>query len=62
MRVTKIGLDIAKQIFQVHGADTEGRAVLRRRFRRNQVAGFLRTCRPVSSGWKPVAVRTIGHA
>ena len=41
MKVTTIGLDIAKQIFQVHGADAEGRAVLRRRLRRNQVAAFF---------------------
>jgi hypothetical protein len=29
-----IGLDIAKNVFQVHGADAEGRCVLRRRLRR----------------------------
>ncbi len=40
-KVTTIGLDIAKQIFQVHGADAEGRAVLRRPLRRNQVAAFF---------------------
>ncbi len=41
MKATTIGLDIAKQIFQVHGADAEGRAVLRQRLRRNQVAAFF---------------------
>jgi transposase len=29
-KATTIGLDIAKQVFQVHGADKAGRRVLRR--------------------------------
>jgi transposase len=29
--IATIGLDIAKQVFQVHGVDKAGRAVLRRR-------------------------------
>lgn len=38
MTITTVGLDIAKQSFQVHAADSEGRAILRKRLRRNQVA------------------------
>jgi transposase len=30
MKVVTIGLDLAKHIFQVHGADAEGRALLRK--------------------------------
>ena len=41
MKIATVGLDIAKQVFQVHAADAEGRAVLRRRLRRNQVATFF---------------------
>jgi transposase len=40
MTVTTIGLDIAKQVFQVHGVDKQGKVVLRRRLRREQVAPF----------------------
>ena len=36
-----VGLDIAKNVFQVHGADTEGRCVLRRRLRRAEVVMFF---------------------
>src|SRR3954454_3432869 len=36
-----IGLDIAKNVFQVHGADAEGRCVLRRRLRRAEVTTFF---------------------
>ena len=39
--VATIGLDIAKQVFQVHGADKMGRAVLRRKLRRNEVIQFF---------------------
>jgi transposase len=31
MNVTTIGLDISKQFFQVHGADADGRVVLRKK-------------------------------
>ena len=36
-KVTTIGLDIAKSIFQLHGVDTAGRSVLRRRLSRSRV-------------------------
>ena len=41
MRVSTIGLDIAKNVFQVHGVDERGRTVLRKRLRRGQVAEFF---------------------
>ncbi len=39
--IMTIVLDLAKMVFQVHGADGEGRAVLRRWLRRGQVLGFF---------------------
>jgi transposase len=33
-QITTIGLDLAKQIFQVHGADADGSPVFNRRLRR----------------------------
>jgi transposase len=36
-----IGFDTAKHVFQVHGADASGKAVLRKRLRRSQVAEFF---------------------
>jgi transposase len=41
MQITIIGLDIAKNVFQVHGADKAGRPVLRRRLRRREVLRFF---------------------
>ncbi len=46
MNLATIGLDVAKDIFQVHGADAEGRTVLRRRLRRSQVASFFANLPP----------------
>ena len=39
--VGMIGLDLAKHVFQVHGADALGRPVLRKRLRRGQVLEFF---------------------
>ncbi len=41
VQATTIGLDIAKQVFQVHGADRAGKAVLRRKLKRSEVARFF---------------------
>lgn len=41
MEITTIGLDIAKNVFQVHGVDGEGRAVLRRKVKRDQLLTLL---------------------
>ena len=34
MKVTRIGLDIAKQIYELHGVDRRGRVVVRKTLRR----------------------------
>ena len=42
MKVTTIGIDLAKSVFAVSGADSRGRVVIRRQLRRAQVLGFMR--------------------
>lgn len=37
MHVTTIGLDIAKNVFQVHGIDAAENVVVRKQLRRGQV-------------------------
>jgi Transposase len=37
MKVTTVGLDLAKQVFSVHGVDEHGKAVLRKRVLRGKV-------------------------
>lgn len=41
MNATTIGLDIAKNVFQVHGVDKEGKAVLRKQLKRKEVLAFF---------------------
>jgi len=41
MEITTLGIDLAKSVFQVHGVDSEGRTVLKKKLRRNVVIAFL---------------------
>jgi transposase len=41
MALKVVGLDTAKHVFQVHGADASGRAILRKRLRRSQIPDFF---------------------
>jgi len=42
MQVTTIGLDIAKNVFQVHGIDAAEKVVVRKQLRRRQVLEFFK--------------------
>lgn len=50
MKVTTVGIDLAKNVFQVHGVDQRGKAVVRKRLRRTQVAVFFAQLRPCLIG------------
>ncbi|MBO6884557.1 MULTISPECIES: IS110 family transposase [Rhodobacterales] len=50
MEITTIGLDLAKNVFQVHGVDTEGTVVLRRKLRRSDLITFFGSIPPVLIG------------
>jgi transposase len=50
MQVTTIGLDIAKNVFQVHGVDARGKAVLRKRLARAKVLRFFANLPPCLIG------------
>ena len=41
MQVTTLGIDLAKNVFQLHGCDAKGRAVLRKQLTRKQMLAFL---------------------
>jgi transposase len=67
MRV--VGLDVSKNVFQVHGVNRRGETVLRKRLRRSQVAEFFRHQTPCLIGieatqgahyWARV-LRGLGH-
>lgn len=50
MTIITIGLDLAKNVFQVHGVDERGAAVLRKQLRRDQVAVFFAKWHPCLIG------------
>src|SRR4051794_34916454 len=55
--VRTIGLDLAKSVFQVHGADSAGAVVFRKRLRRPQVLSFFAAQSPCT-----VAIEACGSA
>ncbi len=50
-----IGVDLAKNVFQVHGVDAEGGVVFRRQLRRRQVLPFFRKQGPCLVGMEACA-------
>jgi transposase len=69
MKVTAIGLDLAKSVFQVHGVDDKGHVLLRRALRRSQVALFFSNMPPCligmeacsSAHWWARKLEAMGH-
>src|SRR4029079_9292336 len=53
--ITTIGLDLAKQVFQVHGIDADGTTVLRKQLRRSQVLSFFSRLAPCLVGMEACA-------
>ena len=41
MKITTVGLDLAKHLFQVHGVNEHGKVVLKKQLKRNQVVEFF---------------------
>ena len=60
MQITTVGLDIAKNLFQMHGADAQGRVLLKRKLARGKVLEFSRPCRLAWWAWRPAARPTTG--
>jgi transposase len=55
MQVTTIGLDIAKNVFQVHGIDATEKVVVRKQLRRGQVMKFFAALSPCLVGMEACA-------
>jgi len=50
MKITTIGVDLAKNVFQVHGVDERGKVVLRKQLRRDRVFAFFANLPPCLVG------------
>src|SRR6202051_1056178 len=69
MQVATIGLDIAKNVFQVHGIDAAERVLFRKQLRRRQVLEFFKALPPCLVGMEACAtahywareLRKLGH-
>jgi len=55
VQITTVGIDLAKNVFQIHGVNAHGKAVLRRSLRRHQVAGFFAGLAPCLVGMEACA-------
>src|SRR3954471_6577970 len=61
MQISTIGLDIAKNVFQVHGIDAAEKVVVRKRLRRRQVLEFFKALPRCLIGMEAAtAVLTVG--
>ena len=55
MDITTVGLDLAKNVFQVHGINAAGDVIVRRRLRRAQVRVFFASLKPCLIGMEACA-------
>ncbi len=69
MNITTVGLDLAKNIFQVHGVDASGEVIVRRALRRRQMLPFFSKLAPCLVGMEACstshywaqAISALGH-
>jgi transposase len=69
MKITTIGIDLAKSLFQVHGVDERGKAVLRKQLKRKDVLSFFANLEPCLIGMEACGsaqywarkLTTLGH-
>jgi transposase len=55
MQISAVGLDVAKNVFQVHCVDAAGKIVLTRQLRRGQVIAFFKKYPPCLVGMEACA-------
>jgi len=59
MKLTAIGIDLAKNVIQIHGVNEQGKAVLRKQLRRAEVLTFFANLQPCLVGME--ACRSAHH-
>src|SRR6202165_5744088 len=55
MNITTVGIDLAKNVFQVHAVDAQGKPALRKQLRRGQIAQFFVNLPPCLIGMEACA-------
>ncbi|SEQ59900.1 Transposase [Azotobacter beijerinckii] len=69
MKLKRIGVDLAKQVFQLHGVDSHEQAVCRKQLKRSQMLDFFRRLEPCTVAMEACGsahywareLRTLGH-
>jgi transposase len=69
MKITTVGIDLAKNVFQVHGVNEFGKAVLKKQLKREQMAAFFANMPPTLIGMEACGsahhwarkLRSMGH-
>ncbi|MBA6390718.1 hypothetical protein H4J38_08010 [Colwellia sp. BRX10-3] len=62
MNITKVGLDITKNVFHFIGCNQAGKIVKNKMLKRRDVLAIFLNYRLALLQWKHVQVRIIGHA
>jgi transposase len=62
MKITTLGIDLAKSVFQLHGVDADGNAVLKKKLRRGAVLDLLWELPPCPIGTEACATSHFGLA
>lgn len=53
-----LGIDIAKNVFQLHGVNRNGRAILKRRVMRDQLLDVVGQVEPCTGAWQPAPAQS----
>src|SRR5216684_1311807 len=69
MKITTVGVDLAKNVFQIHAVDQRGKPVLKKQLKRDQVATFFANLPPCLVGMEACAsahhwarkLQSLGH-
>ena len=61
MQIARIGLDLAKYVFEIHGVDAHGKTVLRKTLRRHAVSVFFANLPPCLVGLEASKAHTFGR-
>jgi transposase len=51
MKITTIGIDLAKNVFQIHGVDERGKVLLKKQLKRDQMIPFFANLPPYLARW-----------
>jgi transposase len=64
MNIKRVGIDLAKQVFQVHGVDGQEKVVLRKQLRRAQMPDYFKKLPPCLIGirWQCFIIRQLAQS